>query len=187
VTSIYRYWSQLNTQIPEFRIYALNPKDKAGASFRTVTSFSFPQGLPAEPQRVIGPIAIDARHNRLFAGEATFGKIYVKELSDHGRQNLLLDQNFGTIRGIAYDALRERLYVAAGHHVWAVTVGAAPQARDLSPGRQIQSASALAINSDGNIWVADEFARRMYLFSPSGDIIGTFPASPGQQRRVGSR
>ena len=121
----------------------------------------------------IGPIAVDVQRNRLLAADHANGVLYQVKLNPKpSTKKLDIEGGLVAPRALALDASGNRLFVAAGKHIWTIQLDENPlQKDDFASAQKFKSVSALAIEPNGKIWVADEDAGTIYLLSSDGQVM----------------
>jgi hypothetical protein len=193
-----RVWSPLEPQYPQFSgiavdnqqkiaylaratqdtfcLYKLGLEDGAHANLEEVARWHDPKH-----PRAIGPIVVDGNHRVLFAADTTSGELYRVDLTHtKNLQPLKLKDSQGhpydslpeTPLAITLDGSGNTLYAAAGKHLWAAHLEADP-VRFNEPWQSTPFAalSAVAVDSDGNVWAGDQHNHAVYVLSSSGKVL----------------
>lgn len=92
---------------------------------------------------------------------------------------VIADSRFRRPAGLAYDAARDRLYVAdsAAHQIWVLDGAGRPVGaygmRGTGPG-EFNFPTHLALEPDGTLWVTDALGYRVQALGPDGKLRGYF-------------
>lgn len=130
-------------------------------------------------QRLISPVAVTfGSKGRIYLADSYFGKVFV--LSADGKlQGTIIDANLRRPAGVAYDKMRDLLYVAdsATHRIWIFDdngrrVGVIGQ-RGTANG-EFNFPTHIALDRDGTLYVTDALGFRVQIFNPDGRFAGQF-------------
>ncbi len=149
-------------------LWVLNPQTK---QFQKLQS--------ARGERLISPVAVAwGREKRIYVVDSYLREIFIYD----GKQNLvgaISAPNLQRPAGLAYDPLRDHLYVAdsAAHRVWIFTgdgkpLGAIGQ-RGTGDG-DFNFPTHVAVDRNGNLYVADALNFRLQMFDREGRFTGNF-------------
>jgi hypothetical protein len=137
----------------------------------------------ATAQKAIGPMVVDSGGRKLFAADQREGKLYrinldnMAERSEVGLRGVDGKENasLGTPLALALAGTGDTLYVAASKHLWAVHLNTQPaQLEEPWRNQRFDGLSAVAADSDGNVWAADVERHAIYEFAPSGELLRTY-------------
>lgn len=160
------------------RIYIADPGaqalwilDPEGGRFRKVREVG--------GQQLISPVAVaPGRDNRIYLADSFLRKVFTVG-PDGKLTGAIADPNLQRPAGLAYDATRDRLYVAdsASHRIWIFAGDGRPLGtigrRGAGDG-EFNFPTHLALAPNGALWVTDSLGFRVQFFSPDGTFIGQF-------------
>ncbi|TAJ79821.1 6-bladed beta-propeller [bacterium] len=130
-------------------------------------------------QKLISPVSV-ARgpHNRIYLADSYLGKIFV-----YDREEKFLDTishpDFRRPAGLAYDAVRDRLYVAdsAAHRIWIFAADGKPLGAIGQRGNgngEFNFPTHVAVDRAGRLYVTDALNFRLQMFNEDGSLSGLF-------------
>lgn len=130
-------------------------------------------------QPLVSPVAVAlAPGGQLFLADSALGRVF--RLDGTGRAlAVVADPGLRRPAGLAYDAARDRLYVAdsAEHRVFVFAGNAQLVAqigqRGTDPG-EFNFPTHLAVTPDGSLLVTDALGYRVQRFAPDGGLVGHF-------------
>jgi DNA-binding beta-propeller fold protein YncE len=120
----------------------------------------------------LGPLAVDAAGQRLFAADVGTGTVSVVDLAR--RRSHLLVSGIGEPAALAYDSNQQRLYVAdaARRCIWQVaTNSAVPKAVTFSSASQLREPRGVTLDAQHAVWVADHAAMAVFKLSAQGQVV----------------
>lgn len=130
-------------------------------------------------QRLISPVAVaPGRDDRIYLADSFLAKVFV--YSPEGElKGTIADAHLRRPAGLAYDAARDRLYVAdsAGHRVSIFTGGGKPIGsigRRGTGNGEFNFPTHVAVDREGTLYVTDSLGFRVQFFSPEGTFAGKF-------------
>jgi hypothetical protein len=180
------YWNNARNP-PKVRVYDLDN------NFEQVLNFGTWGTTPNTGQMGdIHGIGVDSA-GRIYVADATNRTVHVFTstgtfLYDFGSPGNGLGQFAGDLRGLAIDQASGAIYVVdaeAGQvekFQMSATPGTTPPtavahwgAEGMGPGEMADGGRGIAVDGDGNVWVADYGGYRVLKFSPTGTLLGTYP------------
>jgi hypothetical protein len=135
---------------------------------------------PQFSETYIRGIAADSNGRRLFAVDEE-GELFMVKLpashSDRIRgEKISIPHSLNNPRALAMAVSDEMLYAIARKKVWKLSlVGNSAEMQQFAPNHAFRSPSALAVDADGDIWVADEDGHKIYEMAPDGHLMSSFP------------
>ncbi len=131
----------------------------------------------AGESRLISPVAVAVgRKGRLYLADSYLAKVFVYD-AEGALTRTLVHPEFRRPAGLAYDATRDRLYVAdsGAHRIWVFAgdgrpIGAFGQ-RGTGDG-EFNFPTHLAVGRDGTLYVTDALNFRLQMFNADGSFAG---------------
>lgn len=176
-------WSRRSLTLGVFAGAAADPVENVLYLSNTRTAEIFRMALDGDDERptpfvrpqgavVLGALALDLDHRRLFVADVARGEVLAVDLSTEPESTgdtRKLVKGLGEATALAWDATRSLLWISdrlAGE-ILAVDPDSGETVRSLrwsSPG----TPSALTITASGDLWVGDLRSRRLVLFPADG-------------------
>jgi DNA-binding beta-propeller fold protein YncE len=133
----------------------------------------------AGDQELISPVAVaPGTKGRVYLADSYLGKVFVYNAEGNLVQTIT-GTNFLRPTGVAYDPIRDRLYVAdsGAHRVWIFSGDGKPAgligARGSANG-EFNFPTHVAVDRTGNLYVTDALNFRLQIFAPEGSFSGKF-------------
>jgi DNA-binding beta-propeller fold protein YncE len=120
----------------------------------------------------LGPLAVDAAGQRLFAADVGEGAIYVVDL--RSRKSRRLASGMGEPAALTYDADHQRLFVAdaSRHCIWQISTNSLkPKVSIFSSAPELREPRGITLDAQHSVWVADHAAIQVFKLSPDGLIV----------------
>jgi hypothetical protein len=137
--------------------------------------------ISSRPSTVdISAMAIDGNKSRLFAVDSE-GTLFMVKLPTNPTekmhsQKILTPKSLDNARGLALGVSSNVFYVIAKRKVWKLQlVGNSAQMQQFASGHNFLSPSALAVDPNGNVWVADEDDHTVCEIAPDEHVLASFP------------
>lgn len=154
----------VNSTKGEIRSLALNQASDSAKYFHRVSG-----------AEALGPLAIDARRQRLFVGDAVKGMVFEVDLAT--KRTRVLVRSLGEPAALLYDERADKLYIADAGRKRVVVGTPIPDAAfvPLVTTQTFVEPRGLAQDRVRNLWVADAGANKVFLLSPAGRVLRTVP------------
>jgi DNA-binding beta-propeller fold protein YncE len=130
-------------------------------------------------QALVSPVAVAlAPGGQVFLADSALARVFRLDGADRASATMT-GPGLRRPAGLAYDAVRDRLYVAdsAAHRVFVFAGDGQPVGeigrRGTAPG-EFNFPTHLAVASDGTLWVTDALGYRVQRFAPDGGPAGHF-------------
>lgn len=130
-------------------------------------------------QRFVSPVAVAlGASGGVYVADSYLAKVFAFDAQGRLIATIAREE-FRRPSGVAYDALRDRLYVAdsAAHRIWVFTGAGNPIGsighRGTEPGA-FNFPTHLAVGTDGRLYVTDALGFRVQIFNADGSVAGQF-------------
>ena len=162
----------------DHKIYVADPGAQALWVLDTEAG-RFQRVQQAGRQRLVSPVAVaPGRNERVYLADSYLAKVFVYD-ADAKLQTIISDKKLQRPAGLAYDAAKDRLYVAdsAAHRIWIFTGNGKPVGKLGGRGTakgQFNFPTHLALDRKGVLYVTDAMGFRIQMFGQDGGFLGTF-------------
>jgi DNA-binding beta-propeller fold protein YncE len=122
---------------------------------------------------MIGPVAADAAHHRLFAADLTYASAYVLDLQTKVARRVA--RGLGTVSALAYDSVSGMLYISdAEGRVLKLNPDSNAEPKKISTGVTLREPLGLAIVRGGDLLVGDRATGTVSRIAPAGSLVRQF-------------
>jgi sugar lactone lactonase YvrE len=125
------------------------------------------------PADTVGPLAVDAERQRLYAADARYGHIYEVGLRSRGTKRVF--DSGGDVRALVWHSAKRRLFAADADksRIWVIDPQQ-PEGKPPSITGPYRQPSGVALSPDGSVWVADQRQSRIYRITEEGKVAVSF-------------
>lgn len=130
-------------------------------------------------EELVSPVSVSlGRAEKIYVADSYLRKILV---FDHqgNKTSSIENDSFRRPTGLAYDAAKDRLYVAdsAAHRIWILTSDGRPVGEIGRRGRghgEFNFPTHVALDREGHLYVTDSLGFRIQIFARDGRFLGAF-------------